>query len=578
MVPPTLMLATKNGVAGKLVSLAAFTILLAGCMPTGPRALLDGKRLLDAGHYAQAVDKFKIATSLLQTNAQAWNYLGLAYHHAGQPTNAVAAYCKALMLNRNLAEARFNLGCLWLEHNRPDLAKEQFTTYTLLPLERRQTVEGLLKLGAAQFRLRETTAAEQSFQKALRLSEHNPEALNGLGLAQLQRNRVRESAQYFNAALKYNPTYRPALLNLATVLHRYLNDPAGALQKYREYLALKPPPPDRDTVNLLVQSLEQRTAPPVRPTATVAPPHAATVTSRQVVANNNVPKPQAVHVPPPAKSNPPPPATVVKSSPAPAPAPVTTTVVKLPPEAVIKATPEASPAPTVGAPAASTSPPPVLATTPQPAKRSFWQWLNPFHRNRTQKSKVTKLPEISVEPSPTTQSPKSDVTAASVPPSAPSSGDRAGAERAFAQGVHLQEAKRLNEAAAAFKQATQLDARYFEAYYHLGLVTYLSRNYRQSLAAWENALAVRPDSTDARYNFALTLNAANHPADAARELEKVLAANPNETRAHLVLGNLYAEALHNPAKARAHYLKVLELNPSHPQGAAIHYWLVANPP
>jgi len=103
------------------------------------------------------------------------------------------------------------------------------------------------------------------------------------------------------------------------------------------------------------------------------------------------------------------------------------------------------------------------------------------------------------------------------------------------------------------------------------------RNYRQSLAAWENALAVRPDSNDARYNFAQALKAAGHPRDAATELEKMLATNPNEVRAHLVLGNLYSEPLADPGKARAHYLKVLELAPRHPQAPAIRYWLVANP-
>jgi len=111
----------------------------------------------------------------------------------------------------------------------------------------------------------------------------------------------------------------------------------------------------------------------------------------------------------------------------------------------------------------------------------------------------------------------------------------------------------------------------------LGLVAFDTRNFRQSLAAWENALAIQPESVDTRYNFALALKAANYPADAASELKQILAANANETRAHLVLGNLWAEQLGNPSQARQHYLKVLELDPSHPQGTAIRYWLVAHP-
>ena len=104
------------------------------------------------------------------------------------------------------------------------------------------------------------------------------------------------------------------------------------------------------------------------------------------------------------------------------------------------------------------------------------------------------------------------------------------------------------------------------------------RNFRQALAACEYALAIRPDSVDARYNFALVLTAANCPQDAAAELEKILAASPNEARAHLALGNLCAQQLQDPFKAREHYQKFLELDPRHPQATSVRYWLVANPP
>src|SRR5947207_2071335 len=50
---------------------------LSGCTPAGPGALLAGKRLVEQGKYPQAISKLKTATSLLPTNAQAWNYLGL---------------------------------------------------------------------------------------------------------------------------------------------------------------------------------------------------------------------------------------------------------------------------------------------------------------------------------------------------------------------------------------------------------------------------------------------------------------------------------------------------------------------
>ena len=87
MLPPTPMLTTKNNILYGLIGLIVFlmfTVFFAGCGPPGPRALLKGKKLLARGDYARAVTELKTATSLMTTNAQAWNYLGVAEQHAGQ--------------------------------------------------------------------------------------------------------------------------------------------------------------------------------------------------------------------------------------------------------------------------------------------------------------------------------------------------------------------------------------------------------------------------------------------------------------------------------------------------------------
>jgi tetratricopeptide (TPR) repeat protein len=90
------------------------------------------------------------------------------------------------------------------------------------------------------------------------------------------------------------------------------------------------------------------------------------------------------------------------------------------------------------------------------------------------------------------------------------------------------------------------------------------------------ALAIQPNSVDARYNFALALRAAGFAPDAADELRKILAANPDDVHAHLALANLCAQALHDAPQARQHYLRVLALQPNHPQAADIRFWLSAN--
>ena len=479
------------------------------------------------------------------------------------------------------------------------------TTYTQL---RGNTVQGWLALGAAQLRARELAAAEKSFREALRVNPQNPEALNGLGLIQVQRNRAREAAQFFAAALKQPPGSRPALLNLAVVSQQYLNDRAFALQKYREYLALTPRPANWEAVNAVAQSLEQQLPPPPRPAHTNVIAQAAANTNAAPAPITGATRVAGTPKPEPA-TNLAKVTTVVTAA-----APAKVVVVKLPPEPLVKTgqdfvTPTAT-APVAAKETAPASPAPLVnAEPPKPPKRGFFDRLNPvnlFHRE-PKSPPLTPLPPLAAvalpdtapkvsssspvapgsAPGTTLPIPSPNAVAATTPqpnlrytflsPAAPTAGNRPEAERALAQGAQAQRAGRLAEAVSAFRQATQLDPGYFEAQYCLGLAAFEARDLRQSLTACEYALALRPDSVDARYNFALALKAANYPSDAAAEIEIILAANPGETRAHLTLGNLYAQPLHDAAKARVHYLKVLELDPRHPQATAIRYWLVANP-
>ena len=124
--------------------------------------------------------------------------------------------------------------------------------------------------------------------------------------------------------------------------------------------------------------------------------------------------------------------------------------------------------------------------------------------------------------------------------------------------------------------AADKDPSWFEAQYNTGVIAHRLRNYSLALPRYELALAIQPDSVDARYNFALALKAAGYARDAADEFKKILAANPVEVRAHLALANLCAQSLHDTTQARRHYLKVLDLQPDNPQAADIRFWLSAN--
>jgi tetratricopeptide (TPR) repeat protein len=544
------------------------TATLTGCGPPGPKALLEGQALIERGQYAEAIERLKTATSLLSTNAQAWNYLGLAYHQAGQPNDAADAYKKAMALDQNLVEVHYNLGCLWLEQNRPDLAKAELTAYTMHRGEK--SPDAWIKLGEAQLALRDVAGAEKSLNQARLLDAQNPEALNDMGVVQMQRNRPTEAAQYFNAAIRAKPDYGPAILNLA-IVSQNLNNRQYALQRYQEYLALKPRPANWEAVDAAARALAQElTSTPVAPlVAARAPAPTNSVPQSSARPANNTPRTGSLKNEQPAPVNP-------RSSGQGTAAPVE--VVQVAPEPVIRGVAESSAA----EPGGSSNP---VAESPKADHRGFFSRVNPanlFKGGRTDQPTVITAHSTTNAATVTVATPE--------PPKPivyprytyrvvkkPANGDRTAAQKASVDGSTAQQARQFPEAAAASKRATQADPGYFDAYYNLGVVSFQSGNLPQAISAYETALMIQPDSHDARFNFALALKQANYPVDAANELEKVLAKSPADTYAHYALANLYAQQLRQPAKAREHYQKILELNPAFSQAAAIHDWLWANP-
>lgn len=538
------MLTIKNRRAGRL---AIFFLALGiaaggtGCKPAGARALLAGKKLLEQGRFEPAVEQLQTATTLLATNALAWNYLGLAQHAAGKANDAAVAYQKALALNPNLTEAHYNLGCLLLEQNNPAAAKNELTTYAL---SRPKDVNGWLKLGSAQLHTRDSANAERSYSEALRLNQQLPEAWNALGLIQLQRSRAADAAKNFGAALRCAPDYAPALLNLAIVQHQQLNNRPLALKYYREYAALKSAP-NQDAVGAFARALDAELNPPTPPPVAVA-----------------VVKP----TPPPAVVARPP-APVVRPTPKPVAPPVSPPVVP-----VVVAPPK-------------TSPPvePVAVAVVEPKK--VWPEVTPLPPTAT--ASGTPAPPVQAPPEVVPAAPKAVPPPAPKPkpiarygyhsPAKPKPGNRAAAEPALEQGLLDQQRHRLPEALAAFETAVKADPGYFKAHYNLAWTAYALKDWPVALEAYEQALALDPESPNARYNFALTLKQAGYPLDAVNELSKLLAKKPDDAAAHLLTANLYAQQLGGPALARPHYLRVLELEPQHPQATQIRYWLTENP-
>jgi len=754
-------------------------------MPPGPKALLDGERLLGAGRAEEAIRRLRTAVEILPSNAQAWNHLGLAYHEAGRPAEAMQAYDRALQLDRNLTVAYFNSGCLHLEQGQPALAADSLWAYVGL---QPRVVEGWVKLGQAQLRSKKWDQAEKSFLEALRLHPARVEALNGLGVAYHQRRKVREAWQSFTNAVSRDPSFAPAWLNLGVIAHQN-GAKLPALEAYRQYANLRPeraqqmdlqgvirqlqgPPASaiqlppaplgsgQTTSNPPATSAQPRASSP-KPASDTGPDTASTASASPSPDTNaptlarpppdkvekvesvakvteepetrpatasaptSVPSPAPI-VPSPSESVPDPsspglvaseaasaqgtsnapdsfvlpPTTPISVSAASiedavrgltnVPAPPVERVELAPSEPILSEVRDETPQPPAAEPetatpsTASTSEPPPLvrpvtaqrasSTSERSEKRGFWsranpvnwfdsedpresagdeksteptsgesgggtwKWANPVSwfkgsgepnsdgekvakrgsgtSDETQPTReaVTAISspatnaatqEVAVKPASTTESGRETRVAsldrssatrskagtpkpvvepvpeikryAYLKPPLPEPGDRVAARVRLSLALQEHRRERLAAAIQSYEEAVKLDPSFTEAFQNLAVAALQAGDVKRALSAGETALVLQPQSAGARVNFALALDQAGFPMDAAVEAERAVAAKPDDVAAHLLLGNLNAQKLGRTEQARVHYMRVIELEPNHPQSIAIRRWLAGRP-
>lgn len=634
-----------------------------GCAPSGPKALMQGEKLIAQGKYVDAAAMLERATRDIPEQAQAWNHLGLAYHYSGQKEKAVQAYAKALERNRNLEVVHHNLSQLFLEHGEIPAAIDSLTRYLI---HKPDAAESWLQLGLCHLRLRQWDAAERALQAHLRSTPKSPEALNALGLIQVQRRKYREAYSQFHAATQARPGYPPAVLNMATVAIQFLNYRAFGVQKYREFLGSNPEAPHAASIRQLLQQLEPETHAPPRIAVTSntpiqvvksAPTNSITSGTTTAVQVASSPAPSNAILPPPIPpprqlSNPPPANATPSAEKPPAPLVATPTAIadKAPtPAAPATSAPIAAPLPVVVVPAGEEEPKPATAPiietarapqTPnlapntdarsepggeiqstQPLDRpGLLSRLNPqswFKKSEKPPTPLDKDPEPrkapspastsptapdkkptlsrvtnprpAVEPQPTPTTPAPATPQPSPPPApsfprytyrkppAPGSGNREAARTEFTLGASAQEEGRLSEAISHYQASAQADPAFFDAWFNLAIAQGRLGHSLPSLEAYERALAIQPDSLSGRFNFALALQKASFPEDAAAEFSRLARDHPRESRIPFALGNVYAQTMRRPDLARTQYARVLELEPNHPQAPALRHWLAQHP-
>jgi tetratricopeptide (TPR) repeat protein len=563
--------------------------------------VLKGEKLLRQGRVDEAIERLEHAVELLPQEARAWNQLGLAYHAAGRGEDAERAYRTALDRDRNLAVARFNLGNLFLEQGQAERAVPELITFTGL---RVNALEGWLRLGHAQLQTSQPAAAERSFLRAYQLQTNSAAALNGYGLSMVQRGRYADAWHCFSGALQREPGYAPALLNAGILAQRHLQQTNLAMQTYERYLALPNPPRKAEVEELLAQlrvpaitntELAMATR-PSQPTLTNQPPQKTNETSTAEASESLDPEQR--------DTTPAAPTTAGRGEPdgssepqIPEPTQPTLTTTD---SAKTTSTEEARTPPAEPKPEPETQGPaetkPAVPSTDQHEEASARTSTQRVDRlppstsapsNATTREAVTS-PVAREEPEPEPPRPPAEVD---VPPALqgidgprypyyaygqPRTGDRNEAIRLLNLGINDQRALRTQLALETYRRAVELDPSLFETHYNRGVAAFELGQLPEAMRAYERALAVDPDSVPARFNFATTLQKAGYLIDAAAQLSALVEEHPEEMRAHLALGNLFADKFQDNARAADCYRRVLELEPQHPKATSLRFWIEAH--
>jgi Flp pilus assembly protein TadD/peroxiredoxin len=148
-------------------------------------------------------------------SAIAFSNLGTLYMKGGRPSDAKAAFERALALDPKYADAHNTLGALLAQSG--DLSGA-ITHFRSALDAKAQYPDAMNNLGYALFQMGQRQEAYDLYQRALALRPDFPEALNNVGIFYGQQRDLARAEPYFRQAFERRPTYGEAANNLALLL------------------------------------------------------------------------------------------------------------------------------------------------------------------------------------------------------------------------------------------------------------------------------------------------------------------------------------------------------------------------
>ena len=182
---------------------------------------------------------FSVAFNLLssiQHQAQNRNVLGYNLALSGRMHKAIAQFERALQINPDHVDARYNLGNVLLQTGRVHDAIRQYQQALQL---RPDSTLLHCSLGNALAQAGQVTEAMQQYQEAIRIQPAYAEAHYRLGVLYYTMNRLDDAGREYRAALRCNNRMPEAYFDLGLVYEAQGNRPQAAAA-YRDALRINP--------------------------------------------------------------------------------------------------------------------------------------------------------------------------------------------------------------------------------------------------------------------------------------------------------------------------------------------------
>ena len=186
--------------------------------PDNPNILIGaGRSLMLLERYEEAVEYLEKAVKRSPEFADVHFHLGMVYRETGDKQRAINEFKEALNINPKYLMAKAMLNELFAMADEPEPKKKVHEVESRADEEKRISRQANVHfhMGNALFQKNMLKEAHAEYKQAINLRPNYPDIRNKLGELYVERRRYDLADREFEAALKINPRYMQAQLNLA---------------------------------------------------------------------------------------------------------------------------------------------------------------------------------------------------------------------------------------------------------------------------------------------------------------------------------------------------------------------------